>query len=96
MKTKSFLIARLLFGLALLFSAIPVGAIERLTSTLADQTALELTVYNSNLGLVKDLRQLPLPRGPQELKFMDVAAQIIPTSVRIKSIKNPQQLQVLE
>ena len=96
MKTKSLLITRLLFSLAVLLPAFPVWGAEKLTSTAADQTALELTVYNSNLGLVKDLRQLPLPRGPQELKFRDVAAQIIPTSVRIKSIKNPQQLQVLE
>ena len=63
MKTKSLLITRLLFGLALVLPAFPAWAIEKLTSTLADQTALELTVYNSNLGLVKDLRQLPLPRG---------------------------------
>ena len=85
-----------MFSLLFLLAATPVGAFENQTSTLADQTALELTVYNSNLGLVKDQRELPLPRGQQELKFMDVAAQIIPTSVRIGTPKNPQQLQVLE
>lgn len=96
MKTKPPLIILLLFCLLLFLSAYPVWAFEKQTSTLADQTALELTVYNSNLGLVKDQRELPLPRGQQELKFMDVAAQIIPTSVRIGTLKNPQQLQVLE
>ncbi|HSO71443.1 MAG TPA: DUF4139 domain-containing protein [Thermodesulfobacteriota bacterium] len=96
MKTNSLLMAVFLFVLPLRLPAFPVWAIEKRTSTLADQTTLELTVYNSNLGLVKDLRQLPLPRGPQELRFMDVAAQIIPTSVRIQSSKNPEQLQVLE
>ena len=33
------------------------------TTTLADQSDLALTVYNSNLSLVRDVRQLTLPAG---------------------------------
>jgi hypothetical protein len=53
-------------------------------------------VYNSNLGLVKDQRQVKLAAGIQELKFMDVASQIIPTSVSIKSILETNPFSVLE
>jgi len=66
-----------------------LSALERQATTQEDQVALEITVYNSNLGLVKDQRQVKLGAGLQELKFMDVAAQIIPTSVSIKSLQSP-------
>lgn len=35
---------------------------------------MEVTVYNSNLGLVKDVRELSLLSGNGELRFMDVAS----------------------
>ena len=41
--------------------AAPVTAEQR--STLADQQAIALTIYNDDLALVKDTRQLALPRG---------------------------------
>lgn len=66
------------------------------TSTLDDQRSVSLTIYNVNLGLVKDLRQIKLPKGVGELRFMDVASQIIPTSVHIKSLADPGSLLVLE
>jgi hypothetical protein len=66
------------------------------TSTLDDQTNVALTIYNVNLGLVKDQRQIKLFNGIGDLRFMDVAAQIIPTSVHIKSLLDPHSLQVLE
>lgn len=63
---------------------------------LEDQTGVAVTIYNVNLGLVKDLRNIKLPKGTGELRFMDVASQIIPTSVHIKSLISPHSLQVLE
>ena len=71
-------------------------AIDKLSTGIDDQTAVEVTVYNSNIGLVKDLRKIKLIKGTQELKFMDVASQIIPTSVSIKSLSAPENLFVLE
>jgi len=61
-----------------------------------DQAGVAVTIYNVNLGLVKDTRQIKIPKGTHELKFMDVASQIIPTSVHIKSLIAPESLQVLE
>ena len=69
---------------------------EVLSSGLEDQTGVAITIYNVNLGLVKDQREIKLPKGTGELRFMDVASQIIPTSVHIKSLIDPDSLQVLE
>ncbi len=85
-----------LIFLLLFFTSVPLMALERQTSTQADQTGLEITVYNSNLGLVKDQRQIKLGSGIQELKFMDVASQIIPTSVSIKSFQEADPFSILE
>jgi len=62
------------------------------TSTLDDQTSVALTIYNVNLGLVKDQRTLKLFKGIGDLRFMDVASQIMPTSVHIKSLVDPGTL----
>jgi hypothetical protein len=69
---------------------------ESLSTGIEDQTGIAVTIYNVNLGLVKDQRSLKLLRGMGELKFMDVASQIIPTSVHIKSLVHSGSLQVLE
>ncbi|NWF53119.1 MAG: DUF4139 domain-containing protein [Nitrospirae bacterium] len=63
---------------------------------LEDQIGIAVTIYNVNLGLVKDQREIKLPEGKKELRFMEVASQIIPTSVHIKSLTDARSLQVLE
>ena len=76
--------------------SIPIGYTAPLTSTLTDQQNVSVTIYNSNVGLVKDIRLIDLKSGVQELKFMDVAAKIDPTTVHIKSLINGSSLNVLE
>ncbi len=63
---------------------------------LEDQIRMAVTIYNVNLGLVKDQREIKLIKGSGKLRFMDVASQIIPTSVHIKSLIDPGSLQILE
>ena len=65
-------------------------------STIEDQKNVAITVYNSNIGLVKDTRTIRLPRGASQLRFMDVAQQINPTTVHIKSVTAPNGLEVVE
>lgn len=66
-------------------------------STIDDQVAVEVTVYNSNLGLVKDTRKIKLPKGKEsELRFMDVASYIMPVTVHAKSLTAPDQFTILE
>lgn len=45
---------------------------------------INLTIYNSNLGVVKDLREINIDKGTTEIKLSDVAKLIDPTSVHIK------------
>jgi hypothetical protein len=65
-------------------------------STLDDQTDLALTVYNSDLALVRDVRTLQVPRGVSNLRFMDVAATVNPATVHFRSLSEPARLGVLE
>jgi len=65
-------------------------------STPADQKSVSLTIYNDNLGLVKDVRSIELKNGVQNLWFEGVAGQIDATSVHIRSLDAPNALRVLE
>mgnify|MGYP001063863363 CR=1 FL=1 len=78
-----------------LFSISAYGNAEQ-TSTLSDQKDVEVTVYNSNLALVKDVRDIKLNVGRVSLRFMDIASRINPKSVQIKSLSQPKKLEVLE
>ncbi len=55
-----------------------------------------VTIYNSNLALVRDVRQLELRKGRSEIKFQDVAAQIDPTSVYFSSLTSAEDVAILE
>ena len=74
----------------------PQAADGTLTTTLGDQSDLALTVYNSNLSLVRDVRQLTLPAGETHLRFMDIAASINPATVHFRSLSEPDKLDVVE
>jgi hypothetical protein len=66
------------------------------TTTQTDQTDLSVTVYNSDLALVRDVREVTLPSGDFRLKFMDVAASMNPATVHFRSLTDPGRLSVLE
>jgi hypothetical protein len=66
------------------------------TTTLEDQTDLALTVYNSNIALVRDSRRLTLGRGTSDLHFMDIAATVNPATVHFRSLSEPSRVSVLE
>ncbi|MFQ6104619.1 MAG: DUF4139 domain-containing protein [Candidatus Glassbacteria bacterium] len=71
----------------LLVTLTSVRAEEKVTrSTIADQKSVAITVYNVNLALVKDERELAIEKGTNRLQFMDVASAIDPTSVHIRSL----------
>jgi hypothetical protein len=69
---------------------------EAATTTEKDQTDLSVTVYNSNVALVRDVRQIHLNRGEFPLKFADVAAAIMPQTVHFRSLTDPSKLSVIE
>ena len=97
--------AALLFALPLLYRPAAAQTASQapdqvadgaLTTTLADQSDVALTVYNSNLSLVRDTRQLTLPVGESRLRFMDIAASINPATVHFRSLTEPAKLSVVE
>ncbi|HXN22180.1 MAG TPA: DUF4139 domain-containing protein [Candidatus Dormibacteraeota bacterium] len=65
-------------------------------TTLDDQSDLAVTVYNSNIALVRDVRQITLPTGSFLLRFEDIAATINPATVHFRSLSEPDKLTVLE
>jgi hypothetical protein len=89
---------RRLIALTLLFLLVaghPVAAAP-VSMTRDDQREVMVTIYNGNLGLVKDLREARLPAGVNEVQFMDVAAGIDPTTVHLKSLTDAGGLKILE
>ena len=84
----------LAFALLLWSSNLAAAAPQSITRD--DQKNVMVTIYNGNLGLVKDTREIRLDAGMLEVQFADVAAQIDPTSVHLKSLTDPSGLQILE
>ena len=85
-----------IFILGIVFCPGMITLAQSLTSTQEDQANVEVTVYNNNLGLIKDTRKVTLPVAQGELKFMDVAAFINPVTVHAKSLNTPDKFAVLE
>jgi hypothetical protein len=56
---------------------------------------LAVTVYNSNMGVIKDSRSFDLDRGYNEISMVEIAARIDPTSVRI-SLQGQGDITVVE
>jgi hypothetical protein len=72
------------------------AALGRSAVTQQQQKDMSVTVYNGNLGLVRDVREFQLPVGTHEVKFIDVASQIDPTTVHLKSLTDPTGVRILE
>ena len=76
-----------------LVTASPAGAQTRgkkepapATEKTAAARDVAVTVYNDNLGVVKDRRPFTLAAGISDLRFTDVASSIDPTSVHLRAL----------
>ena len=101
MRSRYLLVAPLVAVLAVGASrstpdAAPTHAAGQDTTTLDDQVELSVTVYNSDIALVRDVRKLLLPSGELDLKFMDIAATVNPATVHFRSLTEPSRVNVLE
>lgn len=72
------------------------GAADTLETTIGDQVDVSVTVYNSNIGLVRDVRDIRLPGGTFDLRFTDVPASVNPATVHLRSLTEPGRVGVLE
>jgi hypothetical protein len=91
-------LSKMIFVIALTSVAAATGFAQGLeqTTTARDRQSVNITVYNSNLGLVRETRRLTLPSGRIGLRFADVAAQIRPETVHLASLTAPANLRILE
>ncbi len=69
---------------------------DEIRSTLNDQQAVAVTIYNSDLALVKDQRKVKLKTGLTNLALRDVSAQIRPETALLRSLSDPGSISVLE
>jgi len=84
---------------ALVFAALaaaPVHAAPPPAVGRDTRTDLAITVYNQDLALVKDTRELALSTGESALRFEDVAAKIDPRTVAVRSLTDAAKLSVIE
>src|SRR3954465_901154 len=77
-------------------ATVTFGQTSEQTTTARDRQSVNITVYNSNLGLVRETRRLTLPSGRTALRFADVTAQIRPETVHLGSLTTPSALRILE
>src|SRR5438552_13240229 len=97
-----FCLAAVIIAVAAILSRAGVPAVtaakgpEPGSSTLDDQSELAVTVYNSDIALVRDVRNLQLARGSSDLRFMDIAATVNPATVHFRSLSEPSRVSVLE
>jgi len=73
-----------------------VAAIETEPPPTRVPEGVELTVYNRDLALVKDVRTFTLEEGENEVRFSNVASRIEPASVHVISLTDPEGTVVLE
>lgn len=69
---------------------------KEMTTTLKDQQSLAVTIYNDNLALVKDQREVKLLKGEQALAFQEVSAQIRPETALLRNLTAPKDFWVVE
>src|SRR6188768_4314363 len=95
-------IAALALGLATACGGAPPpkaaanGPVTAKASSAATREKVAITIYNSNFGLVREVRQLELGQGRIELSYADVSAHIQPETVHLRGLDAPDGLEVLE
>ncbi len=62
----------------------------------ANRQFVAITVYNNDLGVVRDVRKFNIHSGMSDVKMQDVPSRIDPTTVKITDLDHPGDLDVLE
>lgn len=81
-------------------SVLAAQADESVKDTIGSQEQigrnLFLTIYNDNLALVRDVRNLSVPVGSSLLSFTDIPSRIDATSVILRSLTEEGSIRILE
>jgi hypothetical protein len=66
------------------------------TSSLADQSNVNLTIYNGTIALVHDRRRLTLAKGENRVAWRDVSANMDATTAVLEDVSAPGAVSVVE
>jgi hypothetical protein len=84
------------YAAALTIAGNAMAESDEVRSTLQDQQEVSVTIYNSDLALVKDQRKVKLSSGLNNLAMRDVSAQIRPETALLRSVSNAGSFSLLE
>lgn len=76
--------------------SITVAALLLMTPAIVAADDIAVTVYNSNLGVVSETRDLDFEKGVHKIAFSDVPSQIDATSVRFDMLSGAGSVTILE
>jgi hypothetical protein len=80
-----------------LFFTLLIPSLHAQTKDATDEgRSLAITVYNNDLGVVRDVRRFNIKDGTSEVRMVDVPSKIDPTTVKITDLDHPNDLDVLE
>jgi hypothetical protein len=82
--------------LALLSGLAQAAPLDEKLTTQADQKAVAVTIYNNDLALVKDQRQVNLGVDVNKLAWRDVAARMQPETALLRNLTEEKGFRVLE
>ncbi len=86
-----------LTGVLLLFILDSVALSQAHQQTMAgERTAVDLTIYNQNLSLIREERMIKLVKGMSHVVLPDIPSTIDGTSLHFISVTDPSAVRVLE
>ncbi|HRQ04879.1 MAG TPA: DUF4139 domain-containing protein, partial [Nitrosomonas halophila] len=69
---------------------------EEKVTTVHDQKQVSVTIYNEDLALIKELRDVPLNKGMNHLAWREVSARIRPETALLRNLQRPAGFRLLE
>ncbi len=86
------------FSLLIMHTAVAAqtAAENEITASLAQQKNVAITIYNDDLALIKDSRTIELNPGENHIAFREVSAHIQPETALLRSLNEPNRLQLIE
>ena len=86
----------LIVPLVLFTGSIQAAPLDEKLATQDDQKSVAVTIYNNDLALVKDQRQVNLGAGFNKLAWRDVAARMQPETALLRNLSDAKGFHLLE
>ena len=80
----------------ILFAAVSTATAQNDQQVAGERTSVDLTVYNSNMALVREERPITFVKGLNRIIVPDIPATIDGTSLHFASLTDPSSVKILE